>query len=575
MKHGHWIFPLVLTGLLTWLLGGRIFNEAPWSDGLVDVGGVILLVAALASTWRATLLRGPVQGFAAAVSGLLWVCGSAWIASELLYRSPETWSPAVLVALQWIWPALLMIGLIPFCIGEVLLQRLLRHTEPDVGMSLRALASAMAITMGIITFGGINRVADLWDHQWDLSGQGSSLPSESTMTLVHALDTPVVFHGFFPPSHALLRPLQSYFEALQQASSRAKWRVLDSALEPSEARTLDVHHNGVIAVTYGKRTERISLSLNPEDMRQVLRELDARVQTAVLSVSRPTRVLYVTAGHGERTWAPNPEGQESGLVLLRRIAERSGMETKQLTLLDGASSTIPSDATIVAIIGATAAPLPAEILALQRFRAQGGSIILALEQEGWHGEELLEPMGLTLQPGFIANDRYQVTLPGGGGSPYVWGSSRTALHPSTRAIGRSDGRLAMIAGNAAPFAMRDDATLAPIVYPMPGSVVDNVVYEGGWIFAGDTPSRTMVLGDADLLGNMWMRNPGNEAFAHDAFAWLSHDDQPSGSADISDDVAMISRTGTRRRWFYGTTFGLPFAACFLGLFYVRQTRGFG
>jgi hypothetical protein len=575
VKHGGWIFPVALFGFLLWLLGGRVLNETSWSHRLVDAAGIIFLSAALVSTWRAMRLRGPVRGFAAAVAGLLWLCGSAWATSELLYEFPEVWPPAVLGALRWLWPALLVMGIIPFFIGEMLLQRLLRHTEPDVGMSLRALASAMAITMGVITFAGINRVADLWDHQWDLSGQGSSLPSESTTAIVRALDTTVVFHGFFPTSHALLRPLQSYFETLQQLSSHAQWRVFDHARDPSKARELDVHQNGVIAVTYNKRTERINLGLNPEDMRQVLRELDSRVQTAILSASRPTRVLYITAGHGERTWTPSVDGQESGLVLLRRIAERSGMETKQLTLLDGASSTIPSDATIVAIIGAMSAPLPAEVLALQRFHAQGGSILLALEQDGWHAEDFLGPMGLTLQPGLIANGRYQVTLPGGGGSPYIWGTSRTALHPSTRAMGRSDGRLGVIGSNIAPFAMGDDASLKPVMYPMPGSTVENISYEGGWIFAGNAPSRTLVLGDADLLGNMWMHNPGNEAFAHDALAWLSHDDQPSGSASTSNDVAMIHREGTRRGWFYGTTLGVPFATCLLGLFYVRRSRSCG
>ena len=106
---------------------------------------------------------------------------------------------------------------------------------------------------------------------------------------------------------------------------------------------------------------------------------------------------------------------------------------------------MPSDATVVVIIGPTKPFLPEEIAALQRYFDARRAHVHRARSRGGRQQELLGPLGLKYIPTVLANDvgvRAQDATSSATGSNIVTASFSS--HPSVTTLGRYGGRAPLI-----------------------------------------------------------------------------------------------------------------------------------
>src|SRR5690606_12621576 len=86
------------------------------------------------------------------------------------------------------------------------------------------------------------------------------------------------------------------------------------------------------------------------------------------------------------------------------------------------------------------------------------------------------------------------------------------------------------------------------------------------------PMRAVVFADADLAGNLILRNQGNLLLVLDALSWLSGDEAITGTVESEADVRITHRKDEDRIWFYGSSMLVPASVLAVGLLYTRRSR---
>jgi hypothetical protein len=324
-----------------------------------------------------------------------------------------------------------------------------------------------------------------------------------------------------------------------------------------------------------------------------LQRLDQEVYRRLRVVARPRRVLYLTTGHGERGTqareATAVEEARPALQLLVELLRSQDVEVRSLGLAEGLGSTVPREASLVAVVGATRDFLPEELASLRAYLERGGRLWLALEPEGARLEPLLSSLGLKALPGGLANDESHLSLNRQRSDRAFLTTASFSSHPSV-------GTLASL-GTQAPVAFLG-ATALEAMQPLPTGLTQDVSVRAHeatfqdanrdfapgaeeprrpWplvvaVEQAGTSGRVVVMGDADALGDELLRNLGNAYLALDALRWLTGEEALGGTVSFEEDVPLQHTRRQDVAWFYSALFLVP--ALVLGLgFLVTRRRG--
>ncbi|MFL5355500.1 Gldg family protein [Archangium sp.] len=582
------------------------------AERIAGAGGALVVMGVV----RAVLLLGLIAWGAmrmARTDGerkLLWrwalLCYGVGLAGLLLHTActePGTWllgaplsqsSPRLAVAFQVLFPALLVSSLVPLALLEASAAAMARAAVVETERARGALLAGVG-TASVLVFGfSAVYVATQLDRMWDLSYFRTTRSGESTRKIVQGLTEPLRVTLFFPPANDAGELVAEYFRELGQESPLLQVEWLDEAMEPVRARALGVAHNGVVVLSRGERHELYTVGQDLDWAREQLMALDRAVQRRLLLLSRPRRVLYITAGHGERGDAPPKSGDMAPQSIsdFKDFLRAQNLEVKNLGLAEGLGKEVPPDAGLVVIPAAAKEFLPAEVAALREYLDRGGKLWVALEPEGPAHDALLELLGLKYVNTPLANEQMFLRARHQQSDHSNLGSAFYSSHPSVSTLASL--------GQQAPVLFPGAGTFEPLEPPPAGVSLEVTVraheatfpdknrdftqggdeQSGKWPLvvavsrtgSGTEPARAVVMGDADALADGVLRNAGNAQLALDTVRWLTGEESISGTTSNEEDVPLQHTREQDAVWFYATVLLAP--AMVLGMgFFVTRRRG--
>ena len=363
--------------------------------------------------------------------------------------------------LQVVWPALILLGLMPAVAMELAIGSMERTPTLEIWRVRLAARSAWIMATAVIGFAALNFTANTWNHKIDVSYFKTTNVGTATQALLDNLTEPVTFTLFFPPGNDVLSRVRQYVDTLARNSDYVSIEVLDQATEPERAKALKVRANGAVVIHRSDKSESLLLPLDAEDARDKLRNLDTDIQQRLIRVLKPPRIAYVTTGHMERDFVPNMDDKRLGLQDFKHWLETLGFAVKRLGLAEGLGAQVPTDASVVVIAGPTAPFTDVERKTLHAYLAQGGKLLAAMDPEhGAPDDALLAPLGVRVTPALIANAQAVVRYEGHGESKYDLWTNRLSPHPTVRTLEQNAGRqvvMLMGAGNIVKTAPKPTA----------------------------------------------------------------------------------------------------------------------
>ncbi len=509
--------------------------------------------------------------------------------------------------LQVGWPVLYLLGLLPALTMELALAGMQGAPRLELFRLGFAARSAAVFVLAVVAFAGLNFAANRWSKKIDVSYFKTTRPSEVTKKLVEGLSAPARVLLFFPQGNDVLEQVRPYFDEL--SGPQLSVEVLDQALEPDLAKELKVRTNGHMVLKGERASEPLDIGLDVEDARGTLKKLDKEVHERLLEISRGPRVAYLTVGHNERDTSVTTADQRAGLNDFKSLLESVGFTVKRLGLGEGLGTAVPEDARLVVVAGPTEPFLPSELSALTTYVQKGGRLLVMLDpDQGEPLHALLAPFGVKLEDGLVASDKLLVRVEGRSDSPYNFATTRFLNHPSVTSLARASSRMAVVVmgagslgrvepappgykltttmraadswldvdGNGRLDAEREAGSkLAKETRGQPELAVA-IATEHPKDAAKDAPAgpeaRLIVVSDADLAGTGIVRNSGNAYFFLDGVKWLAGDEALTGELTSEEDVQLVHKKEGDAVWFYGTSFLVPAAVLFGGLYATRRHR---
>ncbi|WP_224241595.1 DUF4350 domain-containing protein [Hyalangium gracile] len=560
--------------------------------GIIAWGG---LKMAQATAERRVLWRWVLACYVVGFVGLLLFTAQSELGARLLDTPLSQSSPKLAVTFQVLFPALLVLSLVPLALLEASAAAMVRAPVMETDRARGALFSGLGTAFVLIFSFSIMYVATQRDESWDLSYFRTARPGESTRKIVQGLTEPLQVTLFFPPANEVGEAVAQYFRELGQESPQLQVEQLDQAVEPARARTLGVTTNGVVVLSRGEQREVYTAGLDIERARGQLARLDQEVQKRMLTVARPRRVIYLTEGHGERSDDRAAPGQtpRPGVSQLKELLRGQNVEVQTTSAAQGLGSEVPRDAAAVVIVGPTKEFLPEEVAALREYFNKGGRLWIALDPDGPSYDSLLEALGVKYLNTTLANDQVYFRATRQQSDRANLGTANYSSHPSISTLAQL--------GQQAPVAMLNAGAIEPRVPPPQGITHDvsirsheatfpdaNHNFNGdqgeernSWALVvavqkkdtgGKDPGRAVVMGDSDALADGVLPNLGNAYLALDTLRWLTGEEAISGTVSTEEDVAIQHTREQDVIWFWATVLLAPAVVLGAG-FFVTRRRG--
>lgn len=595
---------LLAIGLVLLWVGERVVESPALRAALSGVGAALV---AIATAVRFTRLG---DSKTRAVQRTLGILHLGAVAALLLYAAQSdlftkafgaslgSGSPKLAGALGALWPALLAASLVPTLLVELAFAAVKRAPTIEEGRVREALYAGLGLAFTLVFAFSAQYVANERDAKADFSYFRVAKPGDGTQKLVASLDEPLEVFLFFPPASDVGTLVTQYFEDLAAQAPQLKVTSLDHALEPKRSKELGVSGNGVVVLRKGARKETLSVGLELEKSKSQLKSLDADVQKKVLQVGKTRRTVYFTAGHGERTKEPLGSGDQRQTVrILHQTLQDQNFDVRPLSAAEGLGQDVPKDAAAVFVVGPQQAFSPAEAQSLAAYQKRGGRVFLALDPEpGQRFDELLEPLGLTLFPRRLAQERGIATVrpPPSLADRVNIATRSSSSHPAATYLSRAGATLLLLgAGGLEEKSPRPaELTVDFVVRSLPDAWADldddfqfdEAEKKKAWgLLAAvsrrsssgkdEEAARTLVLSDSDGIGDEVLPQvPGNQYLVLDGLKWLLGDEQLAGVTNTEVDVPLARTRQLDSAWFYGTTFLGPLAVLGLGALARRRSR---
>ncbi len=603
LRPNPWVSVLYVAGLVVVFLGERVAGAG--LERLV-LSGFGLALVVLAGVWRvARVLRtaGDWRVLERWLLGLFLLGGLGLVlyflqsdaGTSVLGMSLKKQAPRVAVVLAALFPALIASTLLPLALVELAVAAMARGPVLETGRVRAALHSGLGLAFALVFAFSAMFVATQADVSWDLAYFRTARPGEATRKLAHSLYEPVEVTLFFPPANDVRQALEQYFRELARESGLLKVEVLDQAVEPARAKALGVSENGSVVFSRGPRQERLKVPLELERARGQLQRLDEDVYRRLRVVSRPRRVLYLTAGHGERGVQPQMatarEKARPGLSQLEDWLRVLNVEVRSLGVAEGLGTEVPRDAAVVAVVGPERDFLAEELAALRRYQERGGRLWLALEPDGPDLESVLEPLGLKLLRVPLANDQRYLRTTHQQSDRANLGTASFSSHPSVGTLTTLGSEAAVVFQGAAalesvqplPRGVTHDVSVRALGETFQDANHDFTPDEGevrrAWPLVvavekagtgGASPVRVVAMGDSDVLTDGVLRAYGNPYLAMDSVLWLLGEEELAGEVSNEEDVPVQHSRQQDVVWFYSAVFLGPAMVLGVGFLVTRR-----
>ena len=604
---------LLLAGLAGVFLGERIVAEGVVRGVLTGLGLAALLAATAAAVvaWRrsegeerriAGLLALMYAGTALGLLGFL-VGTEDWIrALGLDFEQPADedrfraglWTASAILFVASLLPALAAQWALRTHGGEAV-----EHRRVDAMRIVELATSALSVALAGAFLMLAGYVASERDVTYDASYFKTASPGTSVEEIVRGMEQPLRVLLFFPHVHPVKDEVLRYFRALESATGNVQIQEHDRLLEPRLAELERVGSDAVVILRTAGRSERFALPTTLDAARPRLIELDGEVQRTLLRLLRERRVIYLTAGHGERSDFPEQDtasvvapsaGQprpERPLQALRTLFGLLNYEARDFGLMDGLGSRIPDDAAAVFVVGATKPFLEEEVEALREYLGRGGSLLVAMERDSeFRLDGLRDILGVELRAEAVIDDQQHMRQRGGLADRRLIVTNRISAHPSTRTAARrlDAGILFIDAAHLVQVEGAGDARTRFVIQTLRSSFPDlngNLRFDEGpetrgslnLVAAVEGPGggeggdmRALVYADADVFSDPVLSSLApNASIVADGVRWLGREEAFSGEIESEADVPIVHTRSENVVWFYAVILGAPVLVLGVGL----------
>lgn len=211
--------------------------------------------------------------------------------------------------------------------------------------------------------GLVNVLASRYQTKWDLTANQQYTLSEQSIKVVESLPQPVKATAFYNSSSSQ----RTEFEGLlsdyaSHSNGKFTYEFVDPDQRPSEAIAAGIRDYGTTVLQMGDKKQNVTGSTERD------------LTTGLIKLTRPSKKVYFTTGHGERS-IDGFERPNYGQV--KQALERDNFTVSTINL--ATTRAVPDDADELVIAGPTSPFLPEELQALRAYLDGGGKVMLLLD----------------------------------------------------------------------------------------------------------------------------------------------------------------------------------------------------
>lgn len=302
-----------------------------------------------------------------------------------LYFALRVWMP-----FMWFGLATALLGLIGWVyfdyriIGEFLTMKTTKH-----GLNMGFLIFLAVLLLVALNFVGARHYAT-----FDFSSNRVNSLSEQSIKVLSSLESELKVKFFYKSGAEQSEENKKIFRELvkhyQDTNSKIQFEVAEINEKPKLALEYGANKGtGEAFIEYKGNKNRIE-NYNEQDF-----------TNAIIKMTRKEKKnIYFLQGHNERSI--DDEKSEVSLYGFRQMLEKNSYNVKKLNLTT--SLEVPKDAHVLVIAGPAHPFQPAEVAAVEGYLAEGGNLLLMLdEKESFGLSDLLKSFGLELESHYIYN----------------------------------------------------------------------------------------------------------------------------------------------------------------------------
>ncbi len=513
---------------------------------------------------------------------------------------PDTLVPTSLMSklLLGVWVVLAITGIFAMIGLEFNLSKAGSAAQADSRRVARGGVSWATIGLLVAALIGFNFFGAKKDKTYDLTYLKVTTPSRGTINLLQTLSKDLEIVAFFPEFSEVKPLVKEYTDAVAKASPHIKLRYEDKDLNPTIGKEYKVIQNGMIALRFEGATEQVTIGTQLNKARSNIKKLDNLMQKAITQLTAKEKIVYFTQAHGEMMGFSGSEPERS-VKGLNQILQSQRFTIKKLDDKNGLLTEIPSDATILAIIGPTSAFLKEEVETIKAFVDKGGSLLVTLDDETINPNQIIKPdanplidylksTGLIYDPTMLGNTQRYVANTKTAVDIWFLYSNVFGSHPATETLSQHDQKLQVLFYQSGSFASQkvEGWKSAEIVKTFGGTFRDlNRNYKqddnekldrGSFAAASEKTvsegkvARIIAIADANVFSDFLLGNIGNQVMVLDSFKWLANDSAIATSQTSEEDVKIMHSNAKHLYVFYGSVLLVPSAVLLTGFVATRR-----
>ncbi len=445
----------------------------------------------------------------------------------------------------------------------------------------------------------INYTAVKKDKGFDLSYLKTSLPGESTQSIVELNKKEVQMAAFFKRDSDVGPLVREYLDRIASYNEQVVLNYYDKDFAPVEAEKFRVARNGQIILMTEKNRQRIDLSEDLAAARSKLKKLDERFQKAFLAITAEKKNIYFAQGHGEMS-IKSQKNRIRSASHLAKLLRTLNYNVRTLNPAQEGYLEIPDDADTVAIVGASRRYSSREVEALQSYMANGGSLLVFLDVEFGgqkrdfiedESDPLLEFLALNGFAYFkekLVNEKKHIRATRKKIDRTFLASNNFSSHIAVKSLAKNEERLAVLtfqSGYLEPSKkIQGKWKIIKTIQSFPSTFADsnnNLEFDDGEkrqayaiAMAGESEkNKIIVFADATMVSDPLLSNAGNQLTVLDSVKWLIGQEQIIGEISSEEDVKIQHSKSRELFLFHGSIYLVPLLILGIGFIVNKQRKG--
>ena len=276
-----------------------------------------------------------------------------------------------------------------------------------------------AIILSIVV--AVNLLGIKYNIRWDFTEYRQDTLLPQSLTVIKKLKQPLKISIF---DRQLDPNLENLLKKYRRANSKLQYQLVNPEREIGLAQQYGVRSLGEIYLQYGNKKQKLNLDRQTEEI-----ITEAELTNNIEQIKRDRTInIYLLQGHGEA----DSRSVDRGIAQVVARLEKEGNVVSRLNL--ASSGTIPKNADLIVIAGATRKLLNAEVVSLQTYLSTGGNLLLLLSPNTNIGiASLLEEWGVELDNRLVIDGSGSGRMMGFG--PGVAIVNQYGTHPITASFG--------------------------------------------------------------------------------------------------------------------------------------------